>query len=221
MNALLYDALIFVVCIIHIYVAPYTKVEESFNVQACHDLLEHGLTISRFDHLDFPGVVPRTFLGALFVSAPVMPVYALFRLLGHTPLVGLYLGIFFESPKPFHPCRVCCRDRIVPCQCLSVSSVRTSLTLLNVAAFGFFRRRLASHLGLPQFRIVFALVPCVLSLHMPRLVCLLINGVVGPSALVHAISSAVLPVSTLAKFICHATLHCGICLILAPRQGFS
>lgn len=60
--------------LLHLLVAPYTKVEESFHVQAVHDILVHGfpdennLTRSNYDHFEFPGAVPRSVVGATVIA---------------------------------------------------------------------------------------------------------------------------------------------------------
>ncbi|KIW65679.1 hypothetical protein PV04_07915 [Phialophora macrospora] len=68
---------------IHLYIAPYTKVEESFNIQAAHDILQYGVPLGHdahlriktlYDHMTFPGAVPRTFIGAMTLAAIAKPI---------------------------------------------------------------------------------------------------------------------------------------------------
>ncbi|GMM36075.1 dolichyl-P-Man:Man(7)GlcNAc(2)-PP-dolichol alpha-1,6-mannosyltransferase [Saccharomycopsis crataegensis] len=59
-----WDALLVGLISIHLVVSPFTKVEESFNTQAIYDFVNYGLDFSKFDHLEFPGAVYRTFVGS-------------------------------------------------------------------------------------------------------------------------------------------------------------
>ncbi|TVY44814.1 Dol-P-Man:Man(7)GlcNAc(2)-PP-Dol alpha-1,6-mannosyltransferase [Lachnellula occidentalis] len=82
--------------LLHLAIAPYTKVEESFNLQATHDISTYGFRVTpdTYDHISFPGAVPRTFFGALVLSALSSPV---FSVIGrqHAQLVArAVLGLF-------------------------------------------------------------------------------------------------------------------------------
>ncbi|GAA5916579.1 dolichyl-P-Man:Man(7)GlcNAc(2)-PP-dolichol alpha-1,6-mannosyltransferase [Sporobolomyces salmoneus] len=61
---------------IHVLLAPYTKVEESFTLHAVRDLLLKGVNkeaISQYDHVEFPGAVPRSFVGPGMLSVISYP----------------------------------------------------------------------------------------------------------------------------------------------------
>jgi alpha-1,6-mannosyltransferase len=89
-------ALIPTFILIHLFVSPYTKVEESFNIQAIHDILVHGIPTenadqfltANYDHVSFPGSVPRTFAGALVLSGLSRPFLWLMGNMEQVQLLG-------------------------------------------------------------------------------------------------------------------------------------
>lgn len=75
------DLLLPATVLLHLICSPYTKVEESFNIQATHDILKTGIPLfnssevfkANYDHVSFPGSVPRTFVGALILAGLARP----------------------------------------------------------------------------------------------------------------------------------------------------
>lgn len=88
--------------LVHLAAAPYTKVEESFNMQATHDVLVYGTPTAdvarklaaRYDHFAFPGAVPRTFTGPVFLAGLAQPLLALVGFARAQPVVRALLGLF-------------------------------------------------------------------------------------------------------------------------------
>ena len=64
----LFDFVFLLSVLLYVRLAPYTKVEESFNTQAVHDVIFHTNDLHLWDHKEFPGVVPRTFVGPLILG---------------------------------------------------------------------------------------------------------------------------------------------------------
>jgi alpha-1,6-mannosyltransferase len=86
--------------LLHLFAAPYTKVEESFNIQAAHDFLTFGISYRNtaakiqafYDHVVFAGAVPRTFIGALALAGISNPFIQLFSLdLPAQQMLGRYM----------------------------------------------------------------------------------------------------------------------------------
>ncbi|KAH6847459.1 glycosyltransferase family 22 protein [Chaetomium sp. MPI-CAGE-AT-0009] len=88
--------------LVHLAVAPYTKVEESFNIQAAHDVLVYGAPTSdiykrlssTYDHFTFPGAVPRTFIGPVLLAGLAQPIVALVGFQHAQLVVRAILGLF-------------------------------------------------------------------------------------------------------------------------------
>lgn len=79
--------------VVYLWTSPYTKVEESFNIQAIHDILNYGVfsadkIYNYYDHMKFPGVVPRTFVGSILVSAVATPIIETAKLVFGIDLVS-------------------------------------------------------------------------------------------------------------------------------------
>jgi hypothetical protein len=99
--SILLPALIF----LHLLVAPYTKVEESFHVQATHDILVHGFPAhifdvdrSNYDHFAFPGAVPRTAVGAAILAKLSRPIIALSNAINPPGIAGG--GLYVNGTDP-------------------------------------------------------------------------------------------------------------------------
>lgn len=96
------NLLIVAVVLGNLLAAPYTKVEESFNIQATHDVLVYGAPSSNiyqklsnsYDHFTFPGAVPRTFIGPLFLATFSQPFVALFGFQHAQLIARTLLGLF-------------------------------------------------------------------------------------------------------------------------------
>ncbi|KGB77541.1 alpha-1,6-mannosyltransferase [Cryptococcus deuterogattii 99/473] len=66
----------FLVTFAHVFLSPYTKVEESFTLHAVHDVLAYGFNphnLQLWDHVTFPGAVPRSFIPPALLGILVYP----------------------------------------------------------------------------------------------------------------------------------------------------
>eukprot|EP00892_Ulva_mutabilis_P010521 jgi/Ulvmu1/7841/UM004_0071.1 len=91
--------LLLAIIIAHVVVTPYSKVEESFGIQAVHDFLYHGTDLNSYDHHEFPGVVPRSFVGPALLALASAPAAQPLRFLRIPKVYAIYivrstLGIF-------------------------------------------------------------------------------------------------------------------------------
>lgn len=89
----LLDTILLGIILYHLLISPYTKVEESFNIQAIHDIINYGVfpqeNVSyNYDHNNFPGSVPRTFVGSLVIAGIVKVIQSFTSLIGINDLLS-------------------------------------------------------------------------------------------------------------------------------------
>lgn len=89
----LLDIILLGIIVYHLLISPYTKVEESFNIQAIHDIINYGVfpqeNVSyNYDHNNFPGSVPRTFVGSLVIAGFVKVIQSFTSLVGINKLIS-------------------------------------------------------------------------------------------------------------------------------------
>lgn len=84
---------IFLLCIIvgHVLITPFTKVEETFQVNNMYDHIYLMTDIKNYDFQEFPGVVDRTFISSLLITFFAFPLKYIFEILGISRFYMLYV----------------------------------------------------------------------------------------------------------------------------------
>ncbi|KAJ6126850.1 hypothetical protein N7523_002462 [Penicillium sp. IBT 18751x] len=121
-----------VLIFLHLLVAPYTKVEESFHVQATHDILVHGFPVqvldvdrTKYDHFAFPGAVPRTAIGAAILAKLSRPIITLSNAINPPGTAGG--GVYTNGTDPSTP------SEIPPPTAIAVALAKWSKYLPNLS----------------------------------------------------------------------------------------
>ena len=68
----------------HIFMAPFTKVEEIFQVNNIYDHIYLMDDIPNYDYIEFPGVVYRTFISSLMIAVIDFPFKSIMHSSGFT-----------------------------------------------------------------------------------------------------------------------------------------
>ncbi|WRT64150.1 uncharacterized protein IL334_001079 [Kwoniella shivajii] len=156
------NVLPFIITFSHVCISPYTKVEESFTLHAVHDVLSYGFdesNLPHWDHITFPGAVPRSFLPPIVLGLISYPFSALGVSLGLIRtkldvqiLIRLILASIFSHT--FNHLSKTVRTRFG-------SSVRIWFTLLSLTSFHipyYASRTLPNFMALPGVLLSISLI---------------------------------------------------------------
>ena len=193
------DHLLLASILLCLLVCPFTKVEESFNLQAIHDLLEYtpftGIvddatntvpTLASFDHLSFPGVVPRSFIGPLLIAILTRLPHEILRLLGFDKMWSLLL-------------------------------VRSILGFISLLAYKHFKNAVTHRYGSKVSKLMTYLVAC--SFHLPFYMTRTLNNVYALIGVLLAFAQWLYgdPTSTLSILTAVTVIfRCDILILLGP-----
>ncbi len=115
-------------------------------MQSTHDLL-YAKDLALFDHLEFPGVVPRSFLGPLALAVPLLP------LSGLPALLGLKTRLVMQSAARFLLAVANAQSLAVIASSLRVNRAQVYFCLLSLTQFHTVRCVLCSAFSTEEARI--------------------------------------------------------------------
>lgn len=166
--------------VFHLLLVPYTKVEESFNLQAMHDILLLKGDVVQYDHMEFPGVVPRSCIGAALVALVAYPAYLLHVSLNLQKQVLLYVVRLILGVTCW--LSMCGIQKAVQ-QCLGVTCASAFMLLCAIQFhLPFYMSRTLPNTFATAV-LGFALADWVTGAHPRRLICLLAFSTVSPGQL--------------------------------------
>lgn len=99
----LWYTLPFLVTSLHVFISPYTKVEETPALHAVHDILAHGISsnaLQHYDHIVYPGPVARSMIPNLLLAAFTYPLSLVMGVRQGLPLqvlIRLVQTVFFSA----------------------------------------------------------------------------------------------------------------------------
>ncbi|XP_016961445.1 probable Dol-P-Man:Man(7)GlcNAc(2)-PP-Dol alpha-1,6-mannosyltransferase [Drosophila biarmipes] len=210
------DPLVFLTAAAHLVYTPFTKVEESFNLQAMHDILYLRNNFTQYDHHDYPGVVPRTFIGPLVVSMISAPFVLLFETLSINKFWAQYVvRLVLAGAISVAWCNL--RQAVTKIYGAEVRLWFTAITITQFHFMFYMTRPLPNIFALPI--VLFAIAYWLRDQHKPFIICSGISILVFRSELALFLGLLLLVSLLQRKFsidgLLKIALPAGVCILAA------